>query len=260
MQKKEPGKTGLYMYSVIPTEKELNFGPIGLCENEKPTEVFAVAYEGIACVVSPSPIKEWDVTRKNMMTHQGVNEFAMKEATVLPIKFGTIAEDADQIVRRFLKNRYDEFRKELAYFRDKEEYGVRTLWVQMEAVYADLLEEMPHLKAWRDRLAKQPEQKVHKETVLLGEAVQKGLNQKKEILQTALFEKLKNLATESKQNKIMGDRMVFNGVFLIQKEALTRFDTMVNALSEEYRRELQFKYVGPTPPANFIEIVVQWED
>ena len=94
----------------------------------------------------------------------------------------------------------------------------------------------------------------------MGEAVQKGLNQKKEALQTVLFEKLKSFATESKRNKIMGDRMVFNGVFLIQKEALTRFDAMVNALSEEYRRGLQFKYVGPTPPANFIEIVVQWED
>ena len=194
------------------------------------------------------------------MTHQRVNEFAMKEAVVLPIKFGTIAEDADQIVRRFLKNRYDEFRKELAYFVDKEEHGVRALWVQMETVYADLLEEMPYLKSWRDRLAKQPEQKVHKEAVLLGEAVQKGLNQKKEALQTVLFEKLKSFATESKRNKIMGDRMVFNGVFLIQKEALTRFDAMVNALSEEYKRGLQFKYVGPTPPANFIEIVVQWED
>lgn len=260
MQKKEPGKTGLYMYGVIPVTKDLVFGSIGLSENEKPSEVFTVPYQEIACVVSPSPIKEWDVTRENMMTHQKVNEFAMKSTVVLPIKFGTIAEDMEQIAQRFLKSRYDEFREELTYFEDKEEYGVRALWIQMEAVYADLLEEMPHLKTWRDRLAKQPPQKAHKETVLLGEAVQKGLTQKKEALQTELFEKLKDFATESNQNKIMGDRMVFNGVFLVQKGVQERFDTMVNALSEEYKRVLQFKYVGPTPPANFIEIVVKWED
>lgn len=253
-------KTGLYMYGVIPVSKDIVFGPIGLSENEKPAEVFTVPYQDIACIVSFSPVKEWDITRENMMIHQRVNEFAMQKTVVLPIKFGTIAEDADQIVKRFLKKRDDEFRKELAYFEDKEEHGVRALWIQMETVYADLLEEMPQLKMWRDRLAKQPPQKAHKETVLLGEAVQKGLNQKKETLQTELFEQLKNFATESKQNKIMGDRMVFNGVFLVQKEAQGRFDSMVNVLSEEYKRALQFKYVGPTPPANFIEIVVKWED
>lgn len=260
MQKKEPKETGLYMYGIISMVKDIAFGAIGLSENEKPTEVLVVPYQDIACIVSPSPIKEWDITRENMMTHQRVNELAMQKTVVLPIKFGTIAEDADQIAQRFLKSRYDEFRKELAYFGDKEEHGVRGLWLQMEGVYADLIEEMPQLKMWRDRLSKQPPQKVHKEAVLLGEAVQKGLNQKKEALQTELFEKLKSFATESKQNKIMGDRMVFNGVFLVQKEEQGRFDAVVNALSEEYKRTLQFKYVGPTPPANFIEIVVKWDE
>ena len=247
------------MYSVINAGDELHFGPIGLSEDsENGPDVYTIVYKDIACVVSESPIKEWDISRKNMMKHQEVNELVMHDFVTLPIKFCTIAEDKEQIIEKFLKSRYDEFRERLDYFSDKGEYGVKALWIQMEKVFAEIMEENPKLKEWRERLEKLLFDKARNDMIILGQKVKEALGKKKESFESELFEYLKPFAVEAKTNDLMGDRMALNGAFLISQATQKNFDDQINKMSEEYRDNMQFKYVGPTPPANFIEIVVDW--
>ncbi|MFH1652627.1 MAG: GvpL/GvpF family gas vesicle protein [Pseudomonadota bacterium] len=259
--KKELEKTmGLYMYSVIQANGDRSFGPIGLSEDGKVgEEVYTITHEEIACVVSNSPIKEWDISRENTIKHQKVNEMVMKDYVTLPIKFCTIGETSEQIVEKFLRNRYQELRERIDYFADKEEYGVRALWVEMDKAYSTLLDENPRLKEWRDRLAKLPFDKARNDMIVLGQKVKETLQQKRKVLECELFDKLKPLAAEAKTNKLVGDRMVLNGAFLVGKESQTEFDVKVSELSEEYKDLFQLRYVGPTPPSNFIEIAVNWD-
>jgi len=248
------------MYSVIQTNRECSFGPIGLRENsEKGADVYTITYKDIACVVSESPIMEWDISRENTIKHQKVNEMIMIDHVTLPIKFCTIGETPEQVVEKFLKNRYQELRERIDYFADKEEYGVRMLWIEMERAYVELLDENPCLKEWRDRLSKLPFEKARNDMVVLGQKVKEALQRKRDTMADALFDKLKPFAVEAKANKLVGDRMVLNGAFLIAKGSQTEFDAKINLLSEEYKNILQLKYVGPTPPSNFIEIVVNWD-
>lgn len=253
-------KNGLYMYSVIRVDEDRSFGPIGLSEDPlMGEEVYVVRFNDIACVVSSSPIMEWEINRDNVVRHQKVNEEVMKTYTTLPVKFCTIAESRDQIVEKFLKSRHDELIERIDYFSDKREYGVRAHWIDMEKTYEELLAEKPRLKERRDRLAKLPFEKARNDMIVIGEDVQKALKNKKELMEETLFEELKPLAIEAKTGKIMGDRMVLNGVFLILETAQKDFDAYVNMLSEKHKHDLKFRYVGPTPPANFIEIVVSWD-
>ncbi len=248
------------MYSVIRVDEDCSFGPIGLSEDSaKGEDVYVVRFNDIACVVSTSEVKEWEINRDNVVRHQKVNEEVMKTYTTLPIKFCTIAESSDQIVEKFLKSRYDELIEKIDYFSDKREYGVRAHWIDMEKTYEELLAEKPRLKEWRDRLAKLPFEKARNDMIIIGEEVQKALKNKKELFGEELFEELKPLSIEAKTGKIMGDRMVLNGAFLILKAAQRDFDARVNVLSEKHKHDLKFRYVGPTPPANFIEIVVSWD-
>jgi len=38
-----------------------------------------------------------------------------------------------------------------------------------------------------------------------------------------------------------------------------QFDDAVRRLSDEFNDRLMFKYFGPVPPYNFVNIVVNWE-
>jgi len=54
--------------------------------------------------------------------------------------------------------------------------------------------------------------------------------------------------------------MVLNAAFLVDEARQVEFDAAVERLDQEMGKRLIFKYVGPVPPYNFVNIVVTWED
>jgi hypothetical protein len=61
-------------------------------------------------------------------------------------------------------------------------------------------------------------------------------------------------------NKVITDRMVLNAAFLVHREQQASFDMAVQTLDAEMGKRLIFKYVGPVPPYNFVNIVVNWNE
>ena len=64
---------------------------------------------------------------------------------------------------------------------------------------------------------------------------------------------------KTRTNKITSDRMVLNAAFLVDAAKEPDVDAVVRELSEDLSERLMFKYVGPVPPYNFVNIVVNWD-
>jgi hypothetical protein len=88
-------KEGKYIYCIIETKQERNFGPIGI--GGRGDEVTTIGYGDLSMVISDSPMTKYVVSRENMLAHEMVIEEVMKEFTVLPVRFCTIASDADEL-------------------------------------------------------------------------------------------------------------------------------------------------------------------
>lgn len=250
-------KTGQYMYCLIQTDREIDFGPIGIAG--KDNKVYTVGHGGLTAVVGDSPIIKYDVSRENMLAHQRVCELVMKDFVILPFKFCTIAEGIDKIVRKVLIPKRKEFIEKFKYVADKHEHGVKIIWKDMNAVFNELIGEEVNLRRMRDRLADLPPNRGRDKKIELGERVKAALDRKNTAVGEDLFNVLRPLAVEAKMNSLYGDRMVLNGAFFIQRDRQAEFDAKVAELSEKSVDRMQFKYVGPTPPSNFVEIVVHWD-
>ncbi len=99
---------GKYIYCIIGANQDRYFGPIGV--GGRGDEVLTIGYEDLGMVVSNHPLTEVDVIRENMLAHEKVIEEVMKEFNcVLPVRFGTVASNADEI-RNMLDRRYREFK------------------------------------------------------------------------------------------------------------------------------------------------------
>ena len=61
-----------------------------------------------------------------------------------------------------------------------------------------------------------------------------------------------------RKNKIMGDNMVLNGAFLVDRAHEIEFDDHIEELNRKYDDALKFRYVGPLAPFNFAELVIKW--
>jgi len=52
--------------------------------------------------------------------------------------------------------------------------------------------------------------------------------------------------------------MILNQAFLVASQNQKEFDDAIFALTEQFK-DLQFKYVGPLPPYDFIEVCIDLE-
>lgn len=248
-------KDGQYIYAIAAINEEKSFGPIGI--GDRKDEVCTVCYKDIGAVISASPIVKYPVTRANTMAHQKVMEEAMKYYSILPVRFGTIGEESDQIMEKVLKARYDELKELLTYMEDKIELGLKILWTNRETAFREIVDENKDIRMLRDRLMSK-KVRPQRDEVHLGEMVRNALDDKKESEKEVILGTLKGLCVERKENNSFGDQMIANSAFLIRKDKEKEFDKVVDGLIMKHNGKVKFKYVGPVPPCNFVEIVVKW--
>jgi len=70
---------------------------------------------------------------------------------------------------------------------------------------------------------------------------------------------LRDTAVASRANKPIGDKMIMNAAFLVEREREAEFDQKVKEIAAKYDEKLLFKYTGPWPPYNFVHIRLKLE-
>lgn len=248
-------KDGHYIYAIAAIQEEKSFGPIGIGDED--ADVFTICHKDIGAVLSPSPIKEYPITRSNTLAHQKVMERIMATYSMLPVRFGTIAEGVEMIREKLLKDRYLEFKDLLGYHRDKVELGLKALWPEMDAVFEEITQHNRDINRLKQRLMSR-RGGTQRDQVKLGEMVKKALDNKKRAVESEILQQLKGLWVDHKSNQLFGDQMITNSAFLVKKDQEKSFDQAVDILNDRYDGQMKLKYVGPVPPCNFVEIVVRW--
>ena len=213
---------------------------------------------GLSVVVSPSPVKRYRLSRQYTLGHEMVIEQVMAHGAVLPVKFGTVAESEALICERVLRDRGADLRRLLAEMEGKVELGLKVLW-NNERIYADIVKYTPAIRNLRDQLAARPATEATYERIRLGEMVEAALTDRRQADADAIMERLTPLAVDTRRNNVYGEMMVLNAAFLVEKAREPEFDAAIQALDGEMNNLMTFKYVGPLPPFNFVDLVISWK-
>ena len=252
-------KEGKYIYCIIESKQERNFGPIGI--GERGDELLTIGYDDLSMVVSNHPIAKLTANRENFVGHEKAIEEVMKEFdSVLPVRFGTIASGADEI-RNLLDRRYREFKSALRDMEHKVELGVKGIWNDMDVVFSEIVEGNETIKNLRKQLKGKGSQNVQLK-INVGQLVKKELDQKKEKQAEEIVDRLRRMSYEYKLNKTIGDEMFMNVAFLVDKGREKEFDNTMDDLCDEYEDKMKFMYAGPLPVFNFVNILIYpeaWE-
>jgi len=242
---------GMYLYAIIPTDHERNFGPIGI--GGRGDEVGTIAYRDLSAVISNSPMARYVVSKENLMAHERVVERVMQEYTVLPVRFCTVAVNAEDI-RRLLERRYQELKHLLRDMDGKAELGVKAFWRNMALIFREIVDEHEEIKRLKAEVAGKPSRHTHAQQIAIGEMVQAALGVKKEREADDLLAGLKRASVECRLNRTAGDKMLFNAAFLVDRSREREFDELVERLDLHYRERIKLAYVGPVAPYNFVNI------
>jgi len=253
-------KEGKYIYCIIATSQERNLGPIGI--GGRGDDVLTIGYEDLSMVVSSHPMTKFTVNSDNMLAHQRVIEEVMKEFdSVLPVRFGTIASNADEI-RNLLSRRYREFKSALRDMDHKIELGVKGIWKNMPVIFKEIVDENKAIKRTKEDIQNDKNKKNIEAKMEVGKMVENVLEKKKKKEAEKIVEAFRRTAFDYKLNKTVGDEMFVNAAFLVDKGREKEFDNIMGDLGEEHKERVKFMYTGPLPVFNFVNIVIypeEWE-
>ena len=241
---------GLYVYCIIRSSKAVSFGNIGI--GARDDEVKTVGYDDMHAVVSQAPLTTYDTSRENMMAHELVIEKVMKDYAVLPLRFATVMNDEFD-VKQLLKGKYDSFAEELERVEGKVELGVKAI-AKKDVVFEDILLKNNNIRALKKKIQSLPYEKTYYDRLAIGKMVESALEDEKKKYRKIILEALEPVASEMKENKSFGDRMIVNASFFVDKERENQFDNCVNELGEQYGDKIIFKYVGGIPPYSFVNL------
>lgn len=250
-------KEGKYIYGIIRYTGKIDFGSIGI--GKRGDKVFGIRYKDVCAVVSNSPVIQYEARRANLTAHEIVLEEVMKQFSVLPVRFSTIADtDDDSGILKILERDYDRLTNMLDQMEGKKELGLKVVAIE-NVIYKHILEKYAEIRNLKEKLINLPVDKTHYQRMKIGEMVEAALFKEKEQFKSQILDMLKPLTIDLKINDNYGERMVLNAAFLIRNETEPEFDKAVDELDEQFGKILTFNYVGTLPPYNFVNLAINIE-
>jgi hypothetical protein len=247
------GSRGKYVYCIIEAADPLRFGPIGI--GADPSDVYTVHYRNLAAVVSDAPLEVLDSTRENVLAHERVNETVMREHTVIPMSFGTIFKTREDIVE-LLRSAAEAFGDVLNKMQNKLEFGLKVLWDRDMAI-REVEGDDEDIGRLKKEISGQ-KGPTYFARMQYGRLVDAALQTRSERYVAHILDQLRDVSVASRINKPIGDKMIMNAAFLISREKETAFDARVKSIAGRFDK-LTFKYTGPWPPYNFVNIRLKLE-
>ena len=212
-----------------------------------------VGGDGVAALVSDLPADELQLGREEMLTHARVLEKALSRGTVLPMRFGVVMSDQDEIRERLLNDHAADLSVQLSEFEGKVEVRIRAVYDE-DALLREVIRGDPKIAALRRSMSGQSEDATYYARIELGERVAAAVERKRERDAGEIIDSLSAAALAVDEGKTGHERVAVNASFLVERARLKEFNKILDAIAEAHAGGIRFKYTGPLPPHSFVEL------
>ncbi|MFH8386692.1 GvpL/GvpF family gas vesicle protein [Kitasatospora sp. NPDC018058] len=213
---------------------------------DPPEELATLTEAGLSAIVSSVP-EGLRARRRDVMAHQNVLQRLMADGAVLPLRFGMVASEPQEI-REALKGHADFYRERLRTLTGCAEYLLKATFDE-DFVLRQILQdsaEAQRLNEESRRHSGDPNIKIR-----LGELVAGELRARNEAAAAEVLEALRPLAREIEENEPRGNDFASIS-FLVEDARHEDFVTAESELSERWGKGYQFRLHGPLPPYSFV--------
>jgi hypothetical protein len=251
-------KNGIYIYGIIKTSGPQEFGNIGM--GDEATSVQTIEFKDLAAVISRSPFALYDSLAKekivkDLVTHQFVLERVMERFTVIPVKFGTMTETADEAINFLIKG-YSLLSNELCKGEGKIELDVVASW-ELSKILPTIYRYNDQIHIKQSEIARQGSKASLEEKVALGKLIEQALITTKADYQQMILQTFNTLTIDTCLHDMADEQMIFNGAFLLEKKDEETFNQLINNLDLKLENTVNFRVVGPLPSYSFSTIVLE---
>lgn len=234
----------VYVYAIIAAQHPARTDDLtGV--GDPPEELSTIGDSDLTAIVSSAP-EGLRARRRDVMAHQNVLERLMADGPVLPLRFGTVASEPQE-VQEILEERGDFYRERLQALTGCAEYLLKASFDE-DFMIRQVLRESAEAQRLNEESRRTGDPNVK---VRLGEIIVKELQARGESAAAEVREAMRPLAREIHENDLHGDDFV-SVSFLVEESRRKEFLAAEAELAEQWGEGYDFRLHGPLPPYSFV--------
>ena len=241
-------KAGEYLYAIGALGKDRAYDVAGI----DGSAVYSVRHGRVAAVVSDCARQKLRPERAHLAAHKEVLQRLMMDSTVLPMAFGTIADDL-KAVRRLLSLNEEVILDQLERVAGKVEMGLRVKW-DVPNIFEYFIDIHPELRVARDRLLGNQRETRQEDQIELGQLFDRILNDDREAHAEELEASLAPCCAEIKRSALRNVNEVANLNCLTLRGDQKQLEEAVFQAASLFDNNYAFDLNGPWAPHNFVEM------
>jgi Gas vesicle synthesis protein GvpL/GvpF len=248
MQSEVAFPDGQYLYAIIGSAEKQEWDVSGIDGNA----VHTITDGRVSAVASDLSYSRIRPERRHLAAHQQVLARLMEETTLLPMRFGMIADNTGE-VRRLLSLNRERFLAHLDRMAGKVEMGLRVRW-DVPNIFAYFVNRDPELRRLRDRYFGGPRDATRDEMIEIGQFFDGLLKRERDACIRRVEEIIARCCTEIKKNPCRNEQVVMNLACLVERNASAEFEAAVMEAAQRFDDDFAFESNGPWAPHNFVEL------
>jgi hypothetical protein len=235
---------GLYLYGVVDSAEPLDLGNVGV--GLEPARVVVIPVGDVGIAASEAEEGMPALRQADVAAHQRVLERLMRQHTVLPFRFGTVARDRPAL-EAFVARAGDDFREHLRRLRGRIEVGLKVFW-KREAVRREVEGEVGPLPGAPGATV------PHAVAIRVGQAVEQVVRRWRQRYVPEMAAALAPACEDWREGEPIGPTMLWNASFLVLRDGEEGFRERVHRLDRRLGDRLDFRYTAPLPPYSFVSL------
>ncbi|MCF3963951.1 GvpL/GvpF family gas vesicle protein [Streptomyces fuscigenes] len=234
-----------YVYAITASDHPAKLdGLKGVGEGENP--VRAVRTDQLTAVVSDAP-DGLRAKRRDVAAHQAVLESLMADGAVLPMRFGLVGPDDDQVAAA-LRDNLDGYKERLAELDGCLEFNVKVSRDE-DDLLSEIVNESEEIRRLNHYTRENPG--AQNEKMRLGELITEEVKARQHREAEEMSERLapgalNKVAAEATQDTFL------NASFLVKRDKAAAFSQAVHEEAERHSEAYTFRLNGPLPPYSFV--------
>lgn len=242
---------GIYIYCIIFTPKSFSLQMEGISGEA----IYLIKTDKVSAVVTNSPVKEYEISRKNLVHHQQVVEKVRKKYdAVLPVSFATVVEDARIVKTKLLFEQEEELLNQLDKVSGKVEFEVKAFWKDMPSVFSEISRTDEQLLEFNRQVYPQRVLTLN-QTIEVGQRVERKLKEQREAITRDILKSLEDKLLNYKERPIYTEEIICNLRLLIAKEQENKVIKDLTKLKKYLETQnILLKQAGPMVTYDFIDL------
>jgi Gas vesicle synthesis protein GvpL/GvpF len=243
-----PPESGCYVYGVVPAQGVSRPRLRGIDD----VELEYVEHDQVAAATSPIVLDRPPGRRAELLAHTSVVDALAAACAVLPVRFGSIMEDRDSVVRDLLAPAHDRFVDLLANLEGCRQFNLRATYVA-DQVLAEVVRTNPEVAELRRRTRELPTGAMHPDLVRLGELVSRAMEAKRMDDAEMIMDTLRPLVLDESPKQGGGVDHLLELAFLVEDEHVVELEEGLEELAEAVHERIRLRLTGPVAPYDFAE-------